>query len=82
MAFDHHKLDVYGRSLTLLGACDQVASELPQGRSHLRDQMDRAACSIVAASAEAPELSVYRQDAVGCVWALAGHGTHQAGIDF
>jgi four helix bundle protein len=52
MAFDHHKLDVYHRSLTLLDACDQVVSELPQGRAHLRDQMDRAVCSIVANIAE------------------------------
>ena len=52
MAFDHHKLDVYGRSLTLLDTCDQVASELPQGRAHLRDQMERAASSSVANIAE------------------------------
>ena len=52
MAFDHHKLEVYGRSLTLLDLCDQVASELPRGRAHLRDQMDRAASSIVANIAE------------------------------
>ena len=52
MALDHHKLEVYGRSLTLLDACDQVTSALPQGRAHLRDQMDRAASSIVANIAE------------------------------
>jgi four helix bundle protein len=52
MAFDHHKLDVYRRSLTLLETCDEIARQLPTGRAHLRDQMDRAASSIVANIAE------------------------------
>ena len=52
MAFDHHKLDVYRRSLQLLETCDEVVNQLPPGRAHLRDQMDRAASSIVANIAE------------------------------
>ena len=52
VAFDHHKLDVYRRSLELLETCDEVVNHLPPGRAHLRDQMDRAASSIVANIAE------------------------------
>ena len=52
VAFDHHKLDVYRRSLMVLEVCDQIARQLPMGRAHLRDQMDRAASSIVANIAE------------------------------
>src|SRR5262245_57376276 len=52
MPFDHHKLEVYRRSLELLETCDNVARQLPTGRAHLRDQLDRAASSIVANIAE------------------------------
>ena len=52
MAFDHHKLEVYRRSLELLQTCDEVVNQLPLGRAHLRDPMDRAASSIVANIAE------------------------------
>jgi four helix bundle protein len=52
MAFDHHKLDVYRRSLELLETCDEVVNQLPSGRAHLRDQMERAASSVVANIAE------------------------------
>ena len=52
MAFDHHKLDVYRRALELLETCDEVVNQLPPGRAHVRDQMDRAACSVVANTAE------------------------------
>jgi hypothetical protein len=48
VAFDPHKLDVYRRSLELLETCDAIVHQLPPGRAHLRDQMDRAASSIVA----------------------------------
>jgi len=51
-ALDHHKLDVYGRALGLLEKCDRVVDELPSGRSHVRDQIDRAAGSVVANIAE------------------------------
>ena len=52
VAFDHHKLDVYRRALELLETCDEVVNQLPPGRAHVRDQMDRAACSVVANTAE------------------------------
>jgi four helix bundle protein len=52
VSFDHHKLEVYRRSLTLLDLCDRLAEGLPVGRAHLRDQIDRAACSIVGNIAE------------------------------
>jgi four helix bundle protein len=52
MPLDHHNLDVYRRALELLEACDEIARQLPRKRAHLRDQIDRAACSIVANIAE------------------------------
>ena len=52
MAFDHHKLQVHRRALDALDACDHIAQQLPRGRAHLRDQIDRAATSIVANIAE------------------------------
>ncbi len=51
-ALDHHKRDVYRRALVLLEKCDRVVGELPPGRSHVRDQIDRAAGSVVANIAE------------------------------
>ena len=52
MALDRHRLDVYRRALALLQACDRVVSQLPSGRTHVRYQIDRAACSVVANIAE------------------------------
>ena len=52
MAFDHHKLDVYQCALDALDACDRVTAQLPKGRGHIRDQLDRASGSIVANIAE------------------------------
>ena len=49
---DHHHLDVYRRALELLEACDEIERQLPSKRTHLRDQIDRAAGSIVANIAE------------------------------
>jgi four helix bundle protein len=49
---DHEKLDVYRRALRLLEACDRVVELLPPGRSHVRNQVDRAAGSVVANIAE------------------------------
>ena len=52
MAFDHQKLVVYQRALDVLELCDDINSHLPQGRAHLRDQIDRAANSIIGNTAE------------------------------
>jgi four helix bundle protein len=52
MAFDHQKLDVYHRALESLELCDQICEHLPRGRAHVREQIDRAASSIVANVAE------------------------------
>lgn len=52
MPLDHHHLDVYRRALELLEACDEIERQLPPRRTHLRDQIDRAASSIVANIAE------------------------------
>jgi four helix bundle protein len=56
---DHLKLDTYHRSLDLLDLVDQIYEVMPRGRAHLRDQLDRAATSIVLNIAEgAGEFSV------------------------
>jgi four helix bundle protein len=52
MSFDHKKLDVYHRALDAMQACDEIVERLPPGRSHLRDQINRAVSSIVANTAE------------------------------
>ncbi len=52
MTLDHTKLDAYQRSLDLLALIDQVHELMPPGRSHLKDQLDRAATSIVLNTAE------------------------------
>jgi four helix bundle protein len=49
---DHAKLDVYRRALDLLEVLDKIAAELPAGRAHLKDQLDRAGTSIVLNIAE------------------------------
>lgn len=52
MSLDHTKLDVYHRALDLLDLIDRLLDGLPAGRAHLKDQLDRAATSIVLNIAE------------------------------
>ncbi len=52
MSFDHERLDVYQRALEFLDQCDSIIEQLPSGRAHLKDQLDRAATSIVLNVAE------------------------------
>ncbi len=52
MAFDHDRLDVYQRALELLDFVDQIIEQMPPGRAHLKDQLDRAATSIILNVAE------------------------------
>src|SRR4051812_45034212 len=49
---DHAKLDVYQRSLELLDLLDLIQDQMPGGRAHLRDQLDRAGTSVVLNIAE------------------------------
>ena len=49
---DPSKLVVYQRALELLDELDAIQSAMPTGRAHLRDQLDRAATSIVLNIAE------------------------------
>ena len=50
--FVHEKLDVYRIALSFLAAADRILEEVPRGRGHLGDQLDRAATSIVLNVAE------------------------------
>jgi four helix bundle protein len=50
--FDHDRLDVYQRAVQLLDVVDQIIEQMPPGRAHLKDQLDRAATSVVLNIAE------------------------------
>ena len=50
--FVHEKLDVYKAALAFLETADRILEEVPRGRGHLGDQLDRAATSIVLNVAE------------------------------
>ena len=52
MAFDHDKLDVYQCALAIVDLVDQLIDQMPKGRAHLKDQLDRSATSIVLNIAE------------------------------
>jgi four helix bundle protein len=52
MSLDHEKLDTYHRTLDLLDLVGQIYDAMPPGRAHLKDQLDRAATSIVLNTAE------------------------------
>src|SRR5260370_25777511 len=52
MPFDHERLDVYQLALDFLAIADEIVEHLPRGRSHLADQLTRAATSIVLNIAE------------------------------
>ena len=47
MPFDHERLDVYRVALEFIVLADDTIAQLPRGRSHLADQLHRAATSIV-----------------------------------
>ncbi|MBA3820149.1 MAG: four helix bundle protein, partial [Deltaproteobacteria bacterium] len=56
--FEHERLDVYQAAIEFLALADTIAGNLPRGRSHLADQLRRAASSISFTIAEgAGELS-------------------------
>ena len=50
--FDHDRLDVYQVSIEFLIVADEIAENLPRGRSYLVDQLRRAALSILLNIAE------------------------------
>ena len=52
MPFDHERLDVYRVALDFIVLADDTIAQLPRGRSHLADQLHRAATSIVLNIAE------------------------------
>jgi four helix bundle protein len=52
VTLDHTKLVVYHRALDLLDLVDPVHEVTPPGRAHRKDQLDRAATSVVLDTAE------------------------------
>jgi four helix bundle protein len=52
MPFDHERLDVYRVALDFLVVVNDAIQQFPRGRSHLADQLHRAATSIVLNIAE------------------------------
>jgi len=52
MPLDHRRLTVYRVTLQLLAMIDEIVEQLPPGRAHLKDQLDRAATTIVLNVAE------------------------------
>lgn len=52
MPFDHDKLDVYRCALAAIDTVDAIVEQMPKGRAHLKDQLDRSATSIVLNIAE------------------------------
>ena len=44
--FDHEKLDVYRAAIQFVVVANSIAEVMPRGRSHLVDQLHRAATSI------------------------------------
>lgn len=44
--FDHKRFDVYRAAIEFVANADAVAAHLPRGRSHLSDQLQRAAISV------------------------------------
>jgi four helix bundle protein len=50
--FDHEKLDAYQRAIEFLDIVDRIVEATPKGRAHLKDQLDRAATSVVLNIAE------------------------------
>ena len=71
MPFDHERLDVYRAALDFIIIADDTIAQLPRGRSHLADQLHRAATSIVLNIAEGagkfskPDKRRYYLSAVG-----------------
>lgn len=52
MPFDHDHLDVYPCALAVVDLVDELIDQMPKGRAHLKDQLDRSATSIVLNIAE------------------------------
>ena len=50
--FDFERLDVFGVALDAVAMLDELAEDLPEGRSYIRDQLRRAANSIALNIAE------------------------------
>lgn len=52
MSFDHEKLEAYQAAVAFLALANQITARRHRGRGYLRDQLNRAALSIVTNTAE------------------------------
>ncbi|HWX23786.1 MAG TPA: four helix bundle protein [Vicinamibacteria bacterium] len=68
MPLDHRRLTVYRVTLQLLAMIDEIVEQLPPGRAHLKDQLDRAATSIVLNVAEGPASSTLATRRASIAW--------------
>jgi len=68
MAFDHERLDVYQLALVFPVLADDTIERLPRGRSHLADQLVRAA--LESASLDAAGLDRGPHPALVCRWRI------------
>src|SRR5215510_2601553 len=50
--FDHEKLDAYRAAVEFVGIADRILEHMPPGRAYLKDQLARAASSVVNNTAE------------------------------
>lgn len=50
--FDHDRLEVYGVAVAFLALANRITERRQRGRGYLRDQLNRAALSIVTNTAE------------------------------
>ncbi|HZO16065.1 MAG TPA: four helix bundle protein [Polyangiaceae bacterium] len=50
--FDHERLDAYRAAIEFVGTADRILEQIPPGRGYLKDQLGRAALSIVNNTAE------------------------------
>lgn len=50
--FDHEKLDAYRAAIEFVSVADRILEQMPPGRGYLKDQLGRAALSIVNNTAE------------------------------
>ena len=77
--FDHEKLDAYRAAIEFVGVADRVLEQMPAGRAYLKDQLARAALSVVNNTAEGA--GEFRPSDKACFYRMACRSaTECAGI--